>query len=97
MLRYFDWFIFLYVVYVQSMCEPILRLIGTNLTNLENIKKIVFYLTHVTQKWHVMSRGGGGSNTSDMHFDQEHFETNQNSLRLPVQKLWLKQWFSYFW
>ena len=23
------------------------------------------------------------------YFDKEHFETNQKSLRLPVQKLWL--------
>ena len=26
----------------------------------------------------------------DRYFDKEHFETNQKSLRLPVQKLWLK-------
>ena len=31
--------------------------------------KIVFYMTHMTQK------NGGGANASDMHFDQEHFET----------------------
>ena len=28
--------------------------------------------------------------TSDRYFDKEHFETDQKSLRLPVQKLWLK-------
>ena len=27
---------------------------------------------------------------TDRYFDKEHFETNQKSLRLPVQKLWLK-------
>ena len=27
---------------------------------------------------------------TDIYFDKEHFETNQKSLRLPVQKLWLK-------
>ena len=27
---------------------------------------------------------------SDRYFDKEQFETNQKSLRLPVQKLWLK-------
>ena len=34
------------IAYVQSMCVPILRSIGTKLACLENIKnKIVFYLT----------------------------------------------------
>ena len=28
-----------YIVYVQSMCVPILRSIGTILTNLENMQK----------------------------------------------------------
>ena len=28
--------------------------------------------------------------TSDRYLDKEHFETNLKSLRLPVQKLWLK-------
>ena len=32
----------------------------------------------------------GDYDTSDRYFDKEHFETNQKSLRLPVQKLWLK-------
>ena len=27
---------------------------------------------------------------------RKHFETNMKSLRLPVKKLWLKQWFSCF-
>ena len=35
-----------------------------------------------------------GSDTSDWYFDQEHFKTNQKSLRLLVKKLWLKEWFS---
>ena len=26
----------------------------------------------------------------------KHYETNQISIRLPLQKLWLKQWFSCF-
>ena len=43
---------------------------------------------HVTQKRYVMRHGDYG--TSDRYFDKEHFETNQKSLRLPVQKLWLK-------
>ena len=28
-----------YIVYVQSMCVPIVRLIDTKLTNLENLQK----------------------------------------------------------
>ena len=31
-----------------------------------------------------------GLDTSDRYVDKEHLETNQKSLRLPVQKLWLK-------
>ena len=30
-----------------------------------------------------------GLDTSYRYFDQEHFETNHKSLRLPVQQLWL--------
>ena len=51
--------------------------------------KIVFYLTH---KRYVVRHG----DTSDRYFYQEYFETNQKSLPLTVQKLWLKQWFSCF-
>ena len=43
---------------------------------------------HVTQKRYIMRHGD--YDTSDRYFDKEHFETNQKSLRLPVQKLWLK-------
>ena len=43
----------------------------------------------MTQKWYVVRH--------DMYLDQEHFETNQKSLRPSVQKLWLKQWSSCFW
>ena len=42
----------------------------------------------MTQKRYVMRHGD--CDTSDRYFDKEHFETNQKSLRLPVQKLWLK-------
>ena len=44
MLRYFDQCIFfaMYIVYVKSMCVPILRSIGTQLTKLENMKKSCF-------------------------------------------------------
>ena len=49
--------------------------------------KIVFYLSHLTQKRYVMRHVD--CDTSDRYFDKEHFETNQKSLRLPVQKLWL--------
>ena len=73
------------------MCVPILRSIGTKLTKLEHMKKsrfIWFIWRHVTQKRYVMRHGDCA--TSDRYFDKEHFETNQKSLRLPVQKLWLK-------
>ena len=49
---------------------------------------IWFIWRHVTQKRYVMRHGD--CDTSDRYFDKEHFETNQKSLRLPVQKLWLK-------
>ena len=70
------------------MCVPILRSIGTKLTKLENMQKSRFISRHVTQKRYVMRHGD--YYTSDRYFDKEHFETNQKSLRLPVQKLWLK-------
>ena len=50
--------------------------------------KIVFYLTPRDAKRYVMRHGD--CDTSDRYFDTEHFETNQKSLRLPVQRLWLK-------
>ena len=49
---------------------------------------VYFIWRHVTQKRYVMRHGN--SDTTDRYFDKEHFETNQKSLRLPVQKLWLK-------
>ena len=57
------------------MCVPILKSIGSELT-LCDAKT----LRHAS--W--------GLDTSDRYLDKEHFETNQKSLRLPVQKLWLK-------
>ena len=39
----------------------------------------------MTQKLYVVRHAD--ANTSDRYFDQEHFETNQKSLRLPVQML----------
>ena len=67
------------------MCVPILTSIRTKLTKLENMQKWCFILRHVTQKRYVMRHGD--YDTSDRYFDKEHFETNQKSLRLPVQKL----------
>ena len=69
------------------MCVPILRSIGTQLTKLEHMQKSRFIWRHVTQKRYVMRHGD--SDTFDRYFDKEHFETNQKSQRLPVQKLWL--------
>ena len=85
LMRFFIW----YIVQVKSMCVPILRSIGSELTKLENMQKnVCFNWCHVTQKRYVVRHGD--YNTSDRYFDKEHFETNQKSLRLPVQKLWLK-------
>ena len=73
------------------MCVPILRSIGTKLTKLENMQKSAFYFIYLTSrdaKRYVMRHGD--FDTSDRYFDKEHFETNQKSLRLPVQKVWLK-------
>ena len=46
---------------------------------------IVFYLTSRDAKRYIMRH-----RDFDRYFDKEHFETNQKSLRLPVQRLWLK-------
>ena len=67
-------FFICYIVYVQSMCVPILRSIGTKLTKLENMQKsrfIWFIWRHVTQKRYVMRHGD--CDTSDRYFDKEHF------------------------
>ena len=46
---------------------------------------VCFIWRHVTQKQYVVRHGD--FDTSDRYFDKE---TNQKSLRLPVQRLWLK-------
>ena len=49
-----------FIVYVQSMCVPILRSIGAKLTKLEHMQKsrfIWFIWRHVTQKLYVMRHG----------------------------------------
>ena len=57
------------------MCVPILRSIGTKLTNLENMQTYMFYLTSCDAK--PLSRiCHSGCESSDRYFDQEHFETN---------------------
>ena len=68
----------------------VLKKVSSKLTKLENMQKsrfIWFIWRLVTQKRYVMRHGD--YDTSDIYFDKEHFETNQKSLRLPVQKLWL--------
>ena len=53
-------FFICFIVYVQSMCVPILRSIGTKLTKLEHMQKsrfIWFIWRHVTQKRYVMRHG----------------------------------------
>ena len=53
-------FFICFIVYVQSMCVPILRSIGTKLTKLEHMQKsrfIWFIWRHVTQKHYVMRHG----------------------------------------
>ena len=57
------------------MCVPILKSIGSELTSCDT---------------KTLRHASWGLDTSDRYFDKEHFETNQKSLRLPVQKLWLK-------
>ena len=47
-----------YIVYVQSICIPILRSIGTKWTNLQNMQKSCFIWRHVTQKQYVVHQGG---------------------------------------
>ena len=44
----------------------------------------MFYLT--SHDANTVRRTSWGLDTSDRYFDKEHFETNQKSLRLPVQK-----------
>ena len=62
-----------------------------NPSKIDEVRKyanIVFYLTPRDAK--TLRHASWGLDTSDRYFDKEHFETNQKSLRLPVQKLWLK-------
>ena len=68
------------------MCVPILRSIGSEFTKLENMQQL-YILFEVTWRKNGTSYVMG---TSDRYSDKEHFETNQKSLQLPVQKLWLK-------
>ena len=65
--------------------RPILRAIGTHIDELRKYAKIVFYLTSCDIK--TVRRTSWGH--------AEQFETNQKSLRLPVQKWWLKLGFSF--
>ena len=51
--------------------------------------KIVFYLIYLTSRDAKTLRHESWG-TSDRYFDKEHFESNQKSLHIPVQKLWLK-------
>ena len=55
---------------------------------------VYFIWRHVTQKRYFVHQGG--SDTSDKVFRSETFWNNQKSLRILVQKLWVKQWFSWF-
>ena len=67
-------FFICFIVYVQSMCVPILRSIGTKLTKLEHMQKsrfIWFIWRHVTQKCYVMRHGD--YDTSDRYFWQGTF------------------------
>ena len=61
---------------------------GYKIDQVRKYAKIVFYLTSRDAKRNVVSHVV--SDISDRYFDQEHFETNQKSLRLPVQMLLLK-------
>ena len=70
------------------MCVPILKSIGSELTKLENMQQL-YVLFDVTWR-KTVRRTSWGLDTSDRYFDKENFEINQKSLRLPVQKLWLK-------
>ena len=89
----------LYIIYSTgqiNVCTDF-EINGSELTKLENmqISRFIWFIwRHVTQKHYVMRHGD--FDISHRYFDKEHFETNQKSLRLPVQKLWLKWWFSCF-
>ena len=66
------------------MCAPILRSIGTKLTNVENMKNRKFYLTSRDAKRYVNRHGDFGIVMIGIFI---------RNILLPVQKLWLKQWF----
>ena len=90
-------FFILYTVQVKSMCVPILRSIGSELTEVRKYgNNCIFYLTSRDAKTVRRTSWRLDMGTSDRYFDKKHFETNQKSLRIPVQKLWLKYWFSCF-
>ena len=62
---------------------------------LENMQTS-YILNDITSRKNRYVVRHGCWDTSDRCIDQEHCETNKKSLRLPVQQLWLKQWFSCF-
>ena len=62
-----------------------------NIDEVITYAKIAFYLIYLTScDAKTLRHASWDSDTSDRYFDKEHFETNQKSLRPPVQKLWLK-------
>ena len=64
----------MYIIYVQSMCVPILRSIGTKLTNLENMQKSYVLFD-------VMWRKNSSSHVIGVgYFCQEHFEVSTSSV-----------------
>ena len=80
---------FLYDIYSTSQIN-VCTDFEINRFRIDEVRKyatiVCFILRHMTQNGtsYVM-----GTSTL-MYFDKEHFETYQKSLRLPVQKLWLK-------
>ena len=71
-----------------------LRLICYCLDDLKKKLQTNNIWSHVTPKWYVVRRSAFDS--PHRYFFKEYFATNKKSLLLPVPKLWLKRWFSWF-
>ena len=82
---------FFYIIYSTGQINVCTNF-EINRFRIDEVRKyatIVYFIwRHVTQKRYVVRHED--YDTADRYFDKEHFEINQKSLRLPVQKLWLK-------
>ena len=82
-----QFFCMIHIICPMNVCTDV-EINRYKIDHVRKYAKIVFYFTSRDEK--MVRRASCGLDTSDRYFNQEHFETNQKSLRLPVQMLLLK-------